>query len=58
MKDESECPICKGDGELDYGWWAPIIKNCGNCKGTGKVDWIRRICPLKHDGGYDEHNWK
>lgn len=53
-----ECQACNGHGEVDYGWWAPIIKPCGNCNGTGKIDWVRRICPLKHDGSYDETNWK
>ena len=42
-----ECPICKGHGEVDVGWYNSCIIPCGNCEGTGQCDWIRNAIP-KH----------
>jgi len=46
---EVKCKACDGYGEVDVGWHCCIIQPCGNCDGTGKVDWIRRIRPLTYD---------
>jgi DnaJ-class molecular chaperone len=49
MKDkEYKCKMCDGHGEVDNGWFAPIIEKCPSCKGTGKVDWVTNVTWKKH----------
>lgn len=43
-----KCEVCNGLGGLDAGNpFGYIVVECGNCEGTGEVDWVRRVCPLK-----------
>ena len=38
-----KCKACDGRGEVDCGWYCPIIVECPVCKSIGKVDWITNI---------------
>ncbi len=52
---EVRCKVCDGHGEVDIGWMGCIIEKCGNCEGTGKVDWIRNVIPLHYNE--DTREW-
>ena len=44
---EIECPECKGSGFVDPTKVYTIAAPCKKCQGTGKLDWVEKICGKK-----------